>query len=153
MNISMSLPLDNGFLRRECPHCERQFKWHHGPIEDCPNDAIDPNVYFCPYCGETAPPDQWLTKEQVECAQRLALGESMRFLQDGFKELERKTSGNMVKFKVEKSDPVEPPLPLHEPEDMLIVQSPCHPWEPIKIDESWSEPLHCIVCGNQFAMG
>lgn len=26
--IPMSLPLDkDGFLRRECPNCERQFKW------------------------------------------------------------------------------------------------------------------------------
>jgi hypothetical protein len=152
MSISMSVPLDHGFLRRECPHCERQFKWHHRPTESRPQDAVDPDVYFCPYCGQTAPLDQWLTKEQAECAQRLALGEGMRLLEDEFKELER-GPGGMMQFKFESSDVVEPPLPLHEPEDMMVVQSPCHPWEPIKIDVSWSEPLHCLVCGNQFAIG
>jgi hypothetical protein len=35
---------------------------------------------------------------------------------------------------------------------MLIVQSPCHPWEPIKIEEFWSGPIHCLVCGIQFAI-
>jgi hypothetical protein len=36
VSIPMSLPLDgDGFLRRECPKCERQFKWLHR--EDVPN--------------------------------------------------------------------------------------------------------------------
>lgn len=34
MSVSMSLPLDEDrFLRRECPNCERQFKWWHTPDE------------------------------------------------------------------------------------------------------------------------
>jgi hypothetical protein len=28
---------------------------------------------------------------------------------------------------------------------MIIVLSPCHPWEPIKIMEDWGEPVHCLV--------
>jgi hypothetical protein len=35
MSVSMSLPLDeDGFLRRECPTCERQFRWWHTPDEE-----------------------------------------------------------------------------------------------------------------------
>ncbi len=153
MEIQMSLPLDQGFLRRECPHCERQFKWHHGPTESRPVDAVDPDVYFCPYCGETAPPDHWFTREQIESVQRLALSETKKAVDDQFRQLERSTAGGMVNLKYDSGTDVEPPLPLHEPEDMVVVLSPCHPWEPIKIDESWSEPVHCLVCGSRFALG
>jgi hypothetical protein len=60
MSIAMSLPLDkDGFLRRECPHCERQFKWWPtAPSEDAPEEARNtPEAYFCPYCHEPAPLD------------------------------------------------------------------------------------------------
>ncbi|GGT27906.1 hypothetical protein GCM10010271_34830 [Streptomyces kurssanovii] len=47
MEIPMNLPLDNdGFVRRECPHCVSQFKWHHGPAnaeaEQQPSPALPP---------------------------------------------------------------------------------------------------------------
>ena len=33
-SIEMSLPLDSdGFLRRQCPACEREFKWLHAESE------------------------------------------------------------------------------------------------------------------------
>ena len=33
--MEVSFPLDSdGFIRRECPHCEREFKWHHGPANE-----------------------------------------------------------------------------------------------------------------------
>ena len=42
-SFSVPLPLDSdGFLRRECPHCVQQFKWHHGPTADRPDGEIDP---------------------------------------------------------------------------------------------------------------
>jgi len=69
-----------------------QFKWHHGSTESRPQDAIGPDVYFCPYSGETAPPDQWLTEEQAGCARRLSLGEGMRLVQDELRQLERSTT-------------------------------------------------------------
>jgi hypothetical protein len=152
MDISLSLPLDQGFLRRECPHCKRQFKWHHGPTGARSENAVDPAVYYCPYCGGTAPIDEWWTKEQIEYAQRLALGKSMRLFNEGFKEIERHVQSGMIQIKHQETDP-EPPLPVYEPEDMVIVLAPCHPWEPIKIDETWAQPLHCLICGAEFAIG
>jgi len=59
----------------------------------------------------------------------------------------------MIKLKSENSGTEELPLPLHEPEDMMIVQSPCHPWEPMKVEELWSKPKHCLIYGSQFAIG
>ena len=149
MNASVSFPLDAEFLRRECPHCERQFKWHHGPTEDRPTDAVDSNIYFCPYCGESAPSDHWWTKGQIEYIQGIGIGELWRELGDTFRKLEQETRHSMItiKGKIEKS---EPPELLHEPPDMVVMQSPCHSWEPIKVDEDWQASLHCLMCGEPF---
>lgn len=148
----MTLPLDNGFLRRECPFCIRQFKWHSGPTDDRPEDAIDPPVYFCPYCGESAQPDQWWTKEQIEYTRKFALIEGSKIVKDKFKDLEKKSRDSFIKIKVGNTNEPEPPSALHEPNDMTLVQSPCHPWEPFKVLDDWSEPLHCLVCGERFTI-
>jgi hypothetical protein len=35
VTLEMSMPLDSdGFLRRECPTCEREFKWFSTPEEE-----------------------------------------------------------------------------------------------------------------------
>ena len=149
MNVSVSLPLDAGFLRRECARCERQFKWHDGPTAERPTDAVDSNIYFCPYCGESAPSDNWWTKDQLEYVQGIGIGEISREFNDTFRRLEQETRDSMVTIKGQ-IEQLEPPDPLHEPADMVVVQSPCHSWEPIKVYEDWRRPLHCLSCGQQF---
>jgi DNA-directed RNA polymerase subunit RPC12/RpoP len=57
VSFGMTIPLDSdGFLRRECPTCEREFKWRPSEAEveehDEPADTVG---YFCPYCGVRAP--------------------------------------------------------------------------------------------------
>lgn len=49
MDFQVSLPLDSdGFLRRECPHCMQEFKWHHGPANEEAETANEPAAYTCP---------------------------------------------------------------------------------------------------------
>lgn len=152
MDIPMTLPLDDGYLRRECPTCKRQFKWHHGPTDDSEDtNGSSTEEYFCPYCGQGAPTDSWWTEDQLRHAQELAVGESAKIINDSMKGLERKMRKGPVSFKAN-SMPMHEPHPLHEPQDMVVVQSPCHPEEPIKITEDWQEPLHCLVCGSTFAI-
>lgn len=146
----MPFPLDHGFLRRECPHCEREFKWHHGPTDDRPQDALDPDVYWCPYCGEPAPLDEWWTRVQLEFATQSLAGPAMQEIANELQQALKSASG-FVKTSVE-YDEVEAPDALHEPADMVIVQSPCHPWEPVKVAEDWRQPVHCLVCGAPFAL-
>lgn len=149
MSYSIPFPLDDGFLRRECPACERQFKWHHGPTDEHPADAVDPDVYWCPYCGETAVPDQWWTREQAEYAAASVAGPALREMAD---ELHRSVGqSGFLKISVSGDEP-EPPSALQEPADMVAVQPPCHPWEPIKIAEDWPGPVHCLICGRRFAI-
>lgn len=150
---SITLPLDDdGFLRRECPTCEQEFKWHHGATDDEPADAVDPLLYYCPLCGHPSGPDSWWTQEQLDYIQAIALGVAMDELQDEFKKLERSSRGLL---KVEMSPPGVEDIPasLHEPEDMVIVTSPCHAWEPVKVTADWSASLHCLLCGEPFTLG
>lgn len=150
-SFSISLPSDGPFLRRECPSCSRQFKWHHGPTDDRPEEEIDPSVYFCPYCGESALPDHWWTQEQAEYARQVSAGPIMRETTADLRKGLRTSRKSLIKFSVDCEEP-EPPAPLHEPSDMVVVLSPCHPWEPIKIVDDWREPVHCLMCGERFSV-
>ncbi len=43
MSFPIELPLDDdGYLRRQCPTCERLFKWHYGPTPQRPNETGRP---------------------------------------------------------------------------------------------------------------
>ena len=152
MSRSIELPLDDGFLRRECPTCERQFKWHHGPTDQQPEQAIDPAVYWCPYCGETAPPDHWWTTEQLRYARERIAGPAMREVADELSRSFRRQQNSFIKISMTYDEP-EPPSALQEPPDMVVVEPPCHSWEPLKIAADWQESVHCLICGRQFALG
>lgn len=41
--------------------------------------------------------------------------------------------------------------PLHEPDDMIIVEPPCHLNEPLKVPEDAITLVHCLICGAQFS--
>jgi hypothetical protein len=150
MEIEVSLPLDEGYLRRECPTCERQFKWHHGPVDEAEHDGQEHHEYFCPYCGRGAGPDEWHTGEQVEFYLSAAAGPAIQEVSDALADAFR--GSNKMTYKPGSIDH-DHPAALHEPADMVIVEPPCHPKEPLKIDEHWTEAVHCLLCGAQFALG
>jgi len=154
MDIPISLPIDNdGFLRRECPTCLRQFKWHHGPANEEAEQQPAAETYYCPLCGQPAGMDSWWTREQLEYAQGVAFPAAMRELDD---ELGRMFKGmNSKHVKVTRKGRLETPdepMPLTEPDDMGIVTSPCHGFEPVKVPDSEPGPYFCLVCGSAFAV-
>jgi hypothetical protein len=154
MEISVTLPLDSdGFLRRECPHCVRQFKWHDGPANEEAEDQPAATTYYCPLCGQPAGPDSWWTQEQLDYAEGVAMPAAIQQLDD---ELGRAFKGmNSKHFKIKKTghlDAPDEPMPLTEPDDMSIVTSPCHGYEPVKVPETESSPFYCLVCGAAFAV-
>src|SRR5579859_2819903 len=77
MQMEVGIPLDGGrFLRRECPRCERLFKWYvpvPGAAPRGEGDVSAPATIYCPYCYEPAAADQWWTKEQVLFLQQTAV--------------------------------------------------------------------------------
>lgn len=144
------MPLDaDGFLRRECPDCLQQFKWHNGPTADRPEGEVDPVAYHCPLCGAVAGPDEWWTQEQLAFTRQSLLGPGLREAADEMEKMFRGVKG--VTYKRGHLDEPEPPAALHEPNDMIIVAPPCHPWEPVKVPEEASPRVHCLICGEQFA--
>ena len=150
--VEIDIPLDSeGFLRRDCPNCRREFKWHDGPTSDVPLDAVEPEEYYCPYCGEPAPLDHWWTEAQVRLIQNAAVSYASAELDRAFKGLERSTRGGLISATY-KAGADAPPPPLSEPDDMVAFASPCHPYEPIKVPEEDRARLHCLVCGAYYTV-
>ena len=154
MSISMSFPLDDdGFLRRECPNCELQFKWWPTPEEENVAEEAREEVeaYFCPYCYEPAPPSSWWTKEQVEYIQQLAAAEALGPPLRSMKNNLERGNCRSKEINIEVSVPdLSPPKSLTELDDMVRVDLPCHPEEPLKVDEVWEQEVACLVCGIQY---
>ncbi|MGH9093292.1 MAG: hypothetical protein ACRDZR_18215 [Acidimicrobiales bacterium] len=137
VSFGMTIPLDSdGFLRRECPTCEREFKWRPSEAED--EERADPTDivgYFCPYGGVQAPCDAWLTQAQVALAQNIVA---------------RELIGPMVSKLGAYEEPDEFD-PLTEADDMTLVVFPCHPSEPLKVLDDWRKPVYCLICGKASA--
>lgn len=152
MEIPFELPLDaDGFIRRECPTCHQQFKWHHGRTGDAPADHVEPTVYYCPLCGHAAAADAWWTPEQFDYQQAIVAAYAPLVAQEELKAAMRSAKG--LQFRWKQLPPDELPNPMVEPDDMDAVASPCHPWEPTKL-QSLAENLeiHCLVCGEAFSV-
>lgn len=147
----MSIPLDSdGFLRRECPTCEQQFKWH--PNDDDAPDIEVVNQYFCPLCGVPSGLDTWWTREQLEHAQALVMPEAMRQITDALDGAFK--ASKHVRFKRSSSGNGDLPVPdvLHDPDDMVIVEPPCHPSEPVKVPDSATSRVYCLICGEPYSV-
>src|SRR5438128_2412969 len=78
VELSMSVPLDeDGFLRRECPTCEREFKWRTA-TDDEETTPEPEGGYHCPYCAVQAPSGSWWTKDQLEAAKAAAFDKVLK---------------------------------------------------------------------------
>lgn len=144
--MNIDLPLDNGFLRRQCPNCNGEFKWHHGPVGGTPEQTEQIDGYFCPLCGQAGAKDAFWTHEQLDYIRDSAGAYTRRMFQDAIADTFRGSKNVRYTPGFRANDPVG----LFEPDDMMEVQPPCHPWEPIKIPEDWIVPIHCLVCGEPF---
>ena len=139
--IEVRLQLDDdGYLRRECPHCEREFKWRHTEG----TGGSEPPDYYCPYCGHAADAGSWWTKVQLAHIEPLVAG---AFLDDLEQELE---GGEGLSITLERPPSAGPSVLEPEPNDMRRVASPCHADEPVKVVEGWTGPIHCLSCGAVF---
>ncbi|MHB1004925.1 MAG: hypothetical protein ACYC3S_04690 [Chloroflexota bacterium] len=152
--IPMELPLDtNGFLRRECPNCKRQFKWLPSQPQDqvVAELAAEVDAYHCPYCWQPAGQDAWWTAEQLEYARQTAMAEAMgpalRRFARGIRHINKQ--GGFVHLRTEVPS-VSRPDALIEPDDMVRVDFPCHPEEPLKVDATWEGELACLACGIHY---
>jgi len=133
---------DDGFLRRECPHCEREFKWLHGDR----GEPMPEGGYHCPYCDGRSE-EGWWTRPQLVHIEAVVAYQAEEMLHDAMKPLERSSSKH-VKFTVSRSPNQLVPAVPDEPNDMRRVEFACHQAEPVKVLEDWSGPVHCLLCGQ-----
>lgn len=151
-SVSVSIPLDSdGFLRRECPTCEEEFKWFSHDEDDPSLELVE--QYFCPLCGQPGGVDSWWTPQQLEYVQAAAAPNIEAFIDDSISDaLKGFTNVSVTKDGGVDFD-AEPPEPLVEPDDLTIVEPPCHPQEPVKVPESYlTKEIHCLICGSGFAV-
>ncbi|WEV71906.1 hypothetical protein [Bifidobacterium sp. ESL0790] len=148
LEIPIQFPLDDdGFLHRECPNCEQEFKWF--PTDD---DSYGVEQYFCPRCGKAAGLNEWRTPAQIEYVKGV-IGPSLdKLVNNSLVDMFKSASNHNIKF--EKTGDftfgIPTPSPLNEPNDMVIVESPCHPDEPIKIPADATKHIFCLICGKEF---
>jgi hypothetical protein len=153
-DVQVPIPADeDGFVRRECPNCKRQFKWHDGPANEEAGSEPAPPSYYCPLCGGPALVDEWFTEEQIDhvgaTAMPTLVREFQREMKDAFRSSSRRSG---IRFQVDNGDVLDVPAALIEPNDMQIVASPCHPYEPVKVPDGMAGPFHCLICGEKFAV-
>jgi hypothetical protein len=145
--ISVPVDLDDdGFLRRECPHCEREFKWR--PADD--SEPMQAGGYHCPYCNRQADQNAWFTKPQLEYVEAIAANEVVGPLLDEFgRSVDRinRSSSGMISARFERDD-IPPAVKPHEPNDMRRVDFKCHSKEPLKVLDDWTGQVHCLICGS-----
>ncbi len=141
-SIQVKIPLDSdGFLRRECQSCAQQFKWFNRPADPADEPAVQ---YFCPLCGTAAPANtnSWWTSEQRENVLATAKPEIVRMLKGD--------SSSIGGLPFEPSETATANV-LVEPNDMVVVQPPCHSNEPTKVPDGSTERVYCLICGTEYS--
>lgn len=141
IRLRVELPLDtDGFLRRECEACGREFKWFQTEAgEGEPEPEED---YFCPYCRNRE--GNWLTEDQREYATAKAGEAAAKELRSG---LEGSSRSRGFGIDITVDGPTAGPL--REPNDMRRVDPSCHPKEPLKVLDGWNGEVHCLICGKR----
>jgi len=178
IEMSLSFPLDDdGFFRRECPLCYREFKVlmmedeltslaqegldsYMLEIQEEETDASEEETepeFTCPYCGQQAPRDNWWTQEQLAyigvVAQNIIAKMVNEQLVRPLKRMSRKHSSGLVSLQFRgKEMKQQEPWISPEVNDMEIFDLPCcH--RKVKVDESWSSEVHCFFCGFPYEPG
>lgn len=148
VDLAVTLPLDDDFLRRECSSCERQFKRLGSRSQVDPQ----PVELFCPYCYLPAGADSWWTPAQLVYLQEVAAAQVVGPQLDQLRRSMNDAPTGLVQLSIEVRT-IQPPRPLQESSDMTRVVMPCHVEEPLKVVEAWSLDIGCHMCGQRYAPG
>ena len=141
---TVSIPLDDdGFIRRACPACEREFKYAYA---DSPNEATEPDArgFCCPYCAVWADQNSWFTEAQVAFLGQAGLAAVADEVNEALSRPDN--PGGFVKY-----TPGQLPVPEGMPpesNDMRRVDFGCHPADPLKVVDEWNQAIHCLICGS-----
>jgi hypothetical protein len=145
VRLSVSMPLVDGYLGRECPECTQQFRIDHDDYEALPDDL----VLWCVYCGHSDDHSEFLTQRQSDRLKRAARGYGMQLigqmLDDTFGKVARSTGSNKYLKISYRSKPFYPePLPDLD-EESFVRERTCGQCQ-IRY-AVFGEHRFCPVCG------
>lgn len=173
--IRMNLPFpldDDGFFRRECPFCRKEFKvlLEKEELTDLAQKGIDSFMielkegttdldeserseaeFICPYCGQRAPSARWWTQEQLAYVGIVAKNIMAKIINENLirplKRTFQRPSSGMVSIRFEgKEMKQQEPWISPEVNDMEIFDLLCCQRK-IKIEENWQDAVYCFFCG------
>ncbi len=167
----ISLPLDeDGYFRRECPLCHKEFKilLSQEELTELAQEGINSYMleqqqetddsleeeedscnteYFCPYCEQKASNDNWWTQEQIAYVHVVAENIFANLMNENFiKPMKRNFGrGSIIRFDAKEMKQREAWI---SPENnaMGIVELPCCQ-KKIKIEEHRNNKVYCYFCG------
>lgn len=179
IEVSLSFPLDDdGFFRRECPLCYREFKvlLEKDELTSLAQEGLDSYMleiqkkatdaseeektepeFTCPYCGQQSSRGSWWTQEQLAYVGVVAQNIISKMINEQLirplKRTSRRHSSSPLSLRFEgKEMKQQEPWISPEINDMEIFDLPCcH--RKIKLDESWSSEVHCFFCGFPYKPG
>lgn len=160
----IGLPTDSeGFVRRECPRCRRQFKTRGGPSDgaivqrylarhlpfaNAHEIARDDATYHCVYCAWGAGADAWCTPQQRAWMESVAnaLRGQMHFerLAFAYRTIRHNPSPTFVAI----APPRGFPEMDCEPDDMRRGSFFCCV-EDVKLEPHWGRHVVCPRCGAE----
>jgi len=163
---------DDGFFRRECPFCRKEFKVllekeelldlaqkylysfmieRKEETKDLEDSERSETEFICPYCGQRASSDSWWTQEQVAYVGVVAKNIMPKRVNENLIRPLKKTFGKpnsgMISMRFEAKEMEQQELWISpEVNDMEIFDLPCCQRK-IKIEDDWIGVVHCFFCG------
>jgi len=147
VQLSVSFPLDSdGFLRRRCPTCDRDFKW----FESDESAEAPPGGCYCPCCGIQA--HEWFTRAQAQLIQQAIQREifepAIEKVSKALADAARQSHG-LLQYEGSRDPRRTDHGPLTEDNDMRRIDFECHPEIAVKVGETWENSVYCLLCGYE----
>ncbi|MHB9129721.1 MAG: hypothetical protein ACYDBB_01355 [Armatimonadota bacterium] len=146
--LELRFPHDeDGYFRRECPFCQRQFKVPVGETLDTIPDNDETQEFYCPYCAQQSRGGTWWTQEQVDYIHDVQQNAMNGLLNEHFvRPLQRANRSNScVKITANELPEKDSWLPV-DANDMKLFNLPCCE-KSLKVAEDWTDKIVCHYCG------
>lgn len=117
---------DEGYITFECPFCKSEFKLR---ADECQNDEISYDEYFCPYCGLVKDKNEFLSNDIIEQVQAIAMNELIEKFNKSFSNIKNDINkSKCIKMK-------------YKPLKKVNIKE-------LKENETVEEVFECPTCGN-----
>jgi len=134
----------DGCFRRRCRVCRKHFATSL-------DERARPNArLWCPYCGAERAWDCWVTPAQQNYLENVAAENAFAMVgpdvDDALIELARSSAG-VIEYRPIGTRPPRAPF-FESTSGLLVVSTPCHPDDKLKVEASWLKPVRCHLCGT-----